>query len=185
MINYPKQENFFQGYIVHTKRLGIAFLIFGVLGILFPTLMGMTVSVFLGWLMLFLGLFAGYVTYKANPKSFWGWLKAVLLVIVGVWMIARPGIGASALTILMASYLLIDSSISFGLAFSRIPTANKIWSVINGLVSILLAIIFIFIAPNPVASSWFLGLYVGISLLFDGIVLISFSNQANKTLQID
>ncbi len=183
MINYPKEESFFKGYIVHTKRLGIAFLIFGALGILFPTFMGMTVSVFLGWIMLFLGLLAGYVTYKANPKSFWGWLKALLLVIVGAWMIAKPGIGASALTLLMATYLLIDSSINFGLAFSKIPAANKVWSIINGLASVVLAIIFIFFAQNPLASSWLLGLYVGISLLFDGIVLISFSKQADKTLQ--
>ena len=184
MINFPKQESFFRGYIVHTKRLGIAFLIFGALGILFPTFMGMTVSVFLGWIMLFSGLLAGFVTYKANPKSFWGWLKVLLLVVVGVWMIAEPGIGASALALLMATYLLIDSAISFGLAFSNIASVNKIWSISNGLISAILAMIFIFLVPNPTASSWFLGLYIGISLLFDGIVLISFSKQADKTLQV-
>ena len=182
MINYPTRKAYYDKYIVHTKRLAIAFFLLGLAGVIFPGLMGLTFAVFIGWVMLFLGLYGGYVTYKVNTKSFWGWLKALLLVVTGILMIWKPWAAASALAILMAVYLFTDAAINFGLAFTLKPAVNKLWAVINGLVSGILGVIFLYYTPNPLASSWLLGLYVGISLLFDSIMLWSLSKGADKIL---
>jgi len=48
------------------------------------------------------------------------------------------------------------------------------------LVSTILGVIFLLYAPNPLASSWLLGLYVGISLLFDAFMLWQLGKGADK-----
>ena len=180
MINYPIRKAYFDKYIIHTKRLAIAFFLLGVAGVIFPELMGLTFAVFVGSVMLFLGLYGAYVTYKVNNKSFWAWVKALLLVITGVLMIWKPWAATTALAILIAAYLFTDAAINFGLAFTLKPAVNKLWVVINGLVSGILGVIFLYYTPNPLATSWLLGLYVGISLFFDSIMLWSLSKGADK-----
>jgi len=180
MINYPERKEFYQSYVVHTKRLAIAFLLLGLVGIFLPAFWGMTVSVFVGWLLFFLGLYTGFVTYKLQPKSVLGWLKALLLVVVGLLMVLNPFAGASALAVLIAVYLFVDAVLSFTLAFTLKPAVNKAWAVLNGLISTILGVIFLAYAPNPLASSWLLGLYVGINLLFDSLMLFQLSKGADK-----
>jgi len=121
MINYPKRKAFYEKYIVHTKRLAIAFFLLGLVGIFFPNLLGFTVSVFVGWVMFFLGIYSGYVTYQVDKKSWLGWLKSLLLIIVGLWMVFNPAVGTSALALVMAVYLFIDAAINFSLAFTLKP----------------------------------------------------------------
>ncbi|NPA45970.1 MAG: hypothetical protein GXO24_02010 [Chlorobi bacterium] len=180
MINYPARKAFYEGYIVHTKRLAIAFILLGLVGIFFPGLLGMTTAVFVGWVMFFLGLSAAYYTYKVDSKSVLGWIKALLLIVTGLLMVFKPLAGVVALGLIVAAYLFIDAAINFSLAFTLKPAVNKIWPILNGLVSTILGVIFIMYAPNPLATSWLLGLYVGISLLFDGFMLWSLGKGADK-----
>jgi len=180
MINYPSRKAFYEKYIVHTKRLAIAFLLLGLAGIIFPAFFGLVVTVFFGWLLLISGIFTGYTTYKIDPKSWLGWLKALLFTITGLWIIFKPDIGASALAIVMAVYLFVDAALNFWLAFTLKPAINKFWAILNGLVSTILAILFLIYSPAPVAAAWLIGIYVGISLLFDAIMLWQLSKGADK-----
>ncbi len=180
MINYPVRRALYEKYIVHTKRLAVAFLLLGLSGILFPGLFGLTVAVFVGWMMFFSGIFAGYVTFRNDRKSLLGWFKSILLTVTGILMISRPFTGVSALAVLVAVYLFTDSAVNFMLAFALRPPVHKIWPVVNGLVSAVLAVIFVYYTPNPLASSWILGLYVGISLLFDAMMLWQLGKGAGK-----
>ncbi len=179
-MNYPARKAFYQKYIVHTKRLAIAFLLFGLLGIFFPSFFGLTVAAFVGWLLFFSGIYAGYTTYQTDKTSIWGWLKSLLLIITGILMILNPHLGTSALAILMAVYLFVDSALNFMLGFNLKPAINKVWPFLNGVVSAILGVIFLLYAPNPLYSSWLLGLYVGISLLFDAIMMYQLSRGADK-----
>ncbi len=180
MLNYPKIKTHYEGYVIHTKRLAIAFLLLGLAGIFFPLFAGLTVAVFIGWLLFFSGIFTGYYTYKVDKKSVLGWLKALLLVATGLIMIINPASGVIALAVLLAAYLFTDAVINFWLAFTLKPAVNKIWAIFNGIISVILGIIFLYYAPNPLASSWLLGLYVGISLLFDALMLFQLSRGADK-----
>ncbi len=182
MINYPSRKAFYQKYVLHTKRLAIAFLLLGLAGIIFPAFMGLTVAVFVGWLLLISGLLTGYLTWQNDKKSVLGWIKFLLLSITGILMIINPFSGASALAVLLAVYLFIDAALNFTLAFQLKPAINKVWPVLNGLVSTILGFIFLLYAPNPILSSWLVGLYVGISLLFDSIMLYQLSKGADKIL---
>jgi len=180
MINYPSRKAFYEKYVVHTKRLAIAFLLLGLAGIIFPAFMGTFVAVFVGWLLVFSGVFTAYYTYQNDKKSILGWLKALVFTIAGLLMIFNPFTGASALAIVLAVYLFVDAALNFWLAFTLKPAVNKFWAVLNGLVSTVLGVIFLLYAPNPIASSWLVGLYVGISLIFDAIMLWQLSKGADK-----
>jgi len=180
MINYPKRKAFYEGYIVHTKRLAIAFILLGLVGIFFPVLLGMTTAVFTGWVAFFLGLSAAYYTYKVDRSSVFGWIKSLLLIIAGLLMVFNPWAGAVALALLLAAYLFVDAAINFSLAFTLKPAIHKIWPVLNGIVSTILGVLLIMFAPDPLKESWILGIYVGISLLFDGLMLWQLSKGADK-----
>jgi uncharacterized membrane protein HdeD (DUF308 family) len=182
MINYPTQKEKYVKYAVHLKRLAWAFLFLGLAGVIFPGFFGLTVAVFAGWMILLSGILSAYVTYQIDKKSFWGWLKSLLLIITGGLMIFYPFTGASALAIVLAVYLFTDAALNFGLAFNLKPAVNKIWAVFNGLISAVLGVIFLFYAPNPLASSWLLGLYIGISLLFDALMMFQLSRGADKII---
>ncbi len=180
MIKYPQRKAFYEGYIVHTKRLAIAFLLLGLVGIILPHFFGLTVSVFVGWLLFFGGLFTGIYTYRVDKKDWLGWLKSLLLVIIGLWMVLNPAVGAVTLALVLAIYLFADAVLNFILAFQLKPAVNKIWAVINGLVSTILGVLFVYYSYNPIAAAWLVGLYVGISLLFDAIMLFQLSKGADK-----
>jgi len=74
-------------------------------------------------------------------------------------------------SLLLAVYLLIDALGSFMLAQFVHPAKGWGWMVFNGVISIVLAALFL-IGP-PATSLWLVGLYVGINLLFDGMALVA------------
>jgi len=160
---------------------GIIFVILGALGIIFPAVMTLTTLLFVTYLMLLAGIAAAIMTWKSNPRDWAGWLKSFTLVVVSLLMLFYPMEGAATLGLLLAVYFLTDAFAGFGLAFSLRP--QKIWWLwlINAITSLALGVIFL--VGWPFSSVWMVGLLVGVSLLFDGIALLSgglFLNAVEK-----
>ncbi len=155
----------------YAKISGTAFILLGAVGIFFPTFMTMTTLAFVSYLMLFAGFFAGWMTWTSNRHDWAGWLKSVLLVMVAIFMIFYPVQGAATLGMLFAIYFFMDAFAEFGLAFSLRP--QKVWWLwlFNAITSFVLGVIFV--AGWPFSSLYLVGLFVGISLFFDGIALLS------------
>ncbi|SFV53523.1 Bll4390 protein [hydrothermal vent metagenome] len=95
-------------------------------------------------------------------------------------MIINPITAVASLGILFAIYFFMDSFASVALAFELRP--EKMWwmSLINGLLSLVIGIYFII--GWPISSMFLVGFLVGVSLFFDGIVLLSLGSVA-KTLK--
>jgi len=164
-------KNLVDRFKKYAKISGIIFIILGTAGIFFPGFMSLTTLVFVSYLMLFAGLTSGWLTWVSNRKDWAGWLKSFLLVLVGLMMIFYPMEGVATLGLLFAIYFLVDAFAGFGLAFSLKP--QKIWWLwlINAITSLVLGVLFIIGWPS--SSAFLVGLFVGISLLFDGIALLS------------
>lgn len=164
-------KNLVDNFKKYAKISGIIFMVLGSVGIFFPTFMSFTTLAFVSYLMLFAGLSAGWLTWSSNKKDWAGWLKSFLLILVGLFMIFYPMEGIAALGLLFAIYFFMDAFAGFGLAFSLKP--QKIWWLwlINAITSLALGVIFI--VGWPFSSFFMVGLLVGISLLFDGIALLS------------
>ncbi len=162
----------------NSKIIGIIFLIFGILGTLFPLIMSLTSAYFLAWILLFSGITIGFYTYKSNKKDWIGWLKAFIYVVTAILITIYPGIGVASLGIILAMYLLMDSFASFALAAQNKEQKNYWLIILNGVFSLILAIIFL--VGWPFSSLFLVGLYVGISLFFDGVILLTMPSAIDK-----
>jgi len=163
-----------------SKIYGVIFLLLGLSGIIFPYVMSITTAVIFSWLLLLSAIMIGLHTWQNNKKDWLGWLKSVIFLITSVLMIINPITAVASLGILFAIYFFMDSFASVALAFELRP--EKMWwmSLINGLLSLVIGIYFII--GWPISSMFLVGFLVGVSLFFDGIVLLSLGSVA-KTLK--
>ncbi len=154
----------------HSIIAGIIFILLGAVGIIFPAVMSIATTLFIGWLLFFGGILAGYHNYQAHKKEWLGWLKAFLLVLMGLVIVFYPMSGIATLGLLLAIYFLLDGFGSFGMAFTLRPMKGWWWMLVNSIISIALGILFLI--GWPLSSLLLIGLLVGISLFFDGLTLL-------------
>ncbi len=149
---------------------GILFILLGLAGMIFPVFATFTTVIFVAYLMLVAGLSSAWLTWTSNKEDWAGWLKSTLLVLVALMMLFYPRDGVAALGMLFAIYFFIDAFAGFGLAFSLRP--KKIWWLwlVNAVTSLALGTIFII--GWPFSSVYMIGIFVGVSLLFDGLALL-------------
>jgi len=151
------------------KRAGIVLMILGAVGIVFPTFLSFTIVIFIGWLMVAAGGVIGYFTYLTDSSEWIGWLKAFIPITIGALLITHPTIGTAAIGILLALYLLIDAFGSFSIALSLKPMRGWSFWLLNSILSFLLGIIFLI--GFPFQSPWLVGIFIGISIFIEGLLL--------------
>ncbi|WP_457607898.1 HdeD family acid-resistance protein [Nitratifractor sp.] len=164
----------------YTKIYGVIFIILGLVGIFYPGLMSLTTVIFLGWLLLFSGFFAGIHTWQFNRKDWFGWFKALIFVVTGALIIVHPLPGILALGILFAIYFFLDAFANGAYAFQMRPAPYWWVALLNGVLSLAIGIFFLMAIGNPVQTIWLVGILVGISLFFDGVMLLSMASAAKK-----
>ena len=173
--NLSPEININRNIVAHFKKYakisGTILVLLGLAGIIFPAFATLTTVIFVAYLMLVAGLTSGWLTWASNKRDWSGWLKSFFLVLVSLMMIFYPMEGVAALGLLFALYFFIDAFAGFGLAFSLRP--QKIWWfwLINAITSLILGAIFI--TGWPLSSIFMIGIFVGISLLFDGLALLA------------
>ncbi len=161
--------------------VGVVLMLIGLAGVVFPEVMSLAVVFFVAWLMLFAGLIAGYFTWHFDKEDWLGWLKTFVLIATALFLIFKPLPGVAAVGLLLAIYFLFDAFGNFGIAFSMKPAKGWGWWLLNGILSLALAVIFL--VGWPFSSMVFVGLFVGISLFFDGVVLLVLGNNLKKELR--
>ena len=154
----------------HTLIAGVLLTILGIIGLIAPGLMSITTAVLVGWMLIFGGAFWSYQTWQSGHHSVLDWLKPILLTLTGGLVLFYPLSGVAAIGLLLAIYLLFDTIGSFVLAKDIHPDKGWGWMTFNGAVSLLLAMFFL--VGWPATSLFLVGVYVAISLFFDGWVLI-------------
>lgn len=161
---------------------GIISVVLGAIAIIVPPLASVTITYLVGILLLI-----GAVAYVAEAISrgstghrIWSAVLAVLYVFAGVWLIVNPVSGTITLTWILAIFFLLIGVLRLIAGISsrgKVPNAG--WTIINGVLSILIAVLVI--GDLPSSAAWAIGLLVGIQLLFDGIALIA-TAMAGKQL---
>jgi uncharacterized membrane protein HdeD (DUF308 family) len=126
----------------------------------------------LGWLLLLSGVMA--LVHAFRTRTWTGFflylLSAVLRVFVGYTLVRYPLIGALSLTLILAALFIVGGVFrAIGAASLRFPRWG--WTAASGLIAVLLGLTLL--AQLPASSLWFLGLAVGIDLLFEGTGLIA------------
>jgi len=164
----------------YTFVIGTVLIVLGTAGVFLPDLMSLGTSIFFGWLLISASLFWAMHTFTNNPDHIMDWLKPALLLITGGILLFSPVTGIASIGLLLAFYLLMDAFGSFSLSQNLYPGNGWLWMTFNGLVSAVLA--GLFLVGWPESSLWLVGLYIGISLIFDGwaLVFIGWSLRKEK-----
>lgn len=163
----------------YTLTAGILLFILGIIGLVVPRAMSLATSLFLAWLLLIGGALWSYHTWNSFRSSFIDWLKPALLLISGALMLFYPASGVAAIGMLLAFYLLLDSFSSFAMASELRPLPGWGWMIFNAIITLSLALLFLI--GWPATSIYLVGIYIAISLIFDGAVLIAIGWAMRKT----
>ncbi len=153
-----------------TKRFAIGLIIVGLIGVILPQVVSITLSFLIALMLILAGIISAYLTWLNYFRSGLAWLKPFLLLSLGLLIAFNPTAGAAALGLLLVIYFLLDGFASISFALMLRPMRGWIWTLINGIISLVLAVIFL--ASWPFGSVWLVGLLVGVSLIIDGLALL-------------
>ncbi|MGA7560933.1 MAG: HdeD family acid-resistance protein [Terriglobales bacterium] len=99
-------------------------------------------------------------------------LNAIIRGVTGYLLIRHPDAGAQGITMLLGALFLVGG-LYRGIGASVIQFPRWGWMVFSGMVSIVLGIFLL--TTWPAASTFFVGLAIGIDLIFDGAALVGFA----------
>ena len=162
---------------------GVVLVVLGATAIVIPPLATLAVTIVLGWLFLVSGVMGLFTTFmmRQAPGFWWSLISAVLGIVVGVLLLARPISGAFSLTIVLVVFFIIEgvASIMFALDHKRELSGKWGWMLVSGIVDLVLATLVF--AGLPSTAAWAIGLLVGINMVFGGFALIAMALHARNT----
>ena len=128
----------------------------------------------LGWVLMISG-----VVWLVNSFYAFSWqgffmylLNAIIRGATGYLLIRHPDAGAQGVTMVLAA-LFIVGGLFRGIGASVIQFPRWGWTVFSGLISFGLGVYLL--ASWPGASTYFLGIVIGVDLIFDGAALVGFA----------
>lgn len=121
MWKHPKKLSQLEVFKKNAKTAGIILMILGLLGAIFPVAASLTTLVFISWLLILVGIVMGYFTYVTDATDWRGWLKTIIFLGVGIYMLVQPATGIATLGLLFAIYFFMDAFSGFALASSFYP----------------------------------------------------------------
>ncbi len=146
---------------------GIVLIVLGTIAIGSSVLATLLSVIFLGWILIFSGLFA--IIHGLMRRRWHGFflnlLAGLLYVVAGFLMVSNPAMAAVTLTLLIAMLLIVAGAFRLFVAFS-LPLHHRGWLVLNGIVAIVLGVLIW--SSWPISGLWVIGLFIGINLIFDG-----------------
>jgi uncharacterized membrane protein HdeD (DUF308 family) len=140
----------------------------GAVAIVVPAVASVTVAIFIGWMLLFGGVFLLIDAFAV--RDIWRMLLRLLLAFLagaaGLALLLAPLKGTYTLTVLLVLWFAVTGVMRIAVAIAERGTQGAGWMGANGVITLLLGIL---IGANlPESSDWAIGLLVGIDFLFYG-----------------
>ena len=153
---------------------GIALILFGILALFIPKLITLGITSALGWLFLFGGIAAIFVYVRLYRASAFRerFFLAVLSVIAGLALLARPFSGFISLTVLLIVCFALIGAIKLAYPIERFQYLSDYrgWIRASGVVDLALAALMF--ADLPETALWAPGLLLAVNMVLGGIALI-------------
>lgn len=160
--------------------LPLALIFFGVLTISLPLAASVAVVLIIGWLLLLSGI--TQIVYSFQSKGIghiiWKLLVAAFYTLAGVYMISRPALGISSLTLALALFFFAEGATDLIAYLSTRKTGGSGWMLVDAVVT--LALGFMVRSRWPFNSPWILGTFAGSSMLMAGIVRLMMALAVRK-----
>jgi uncharacterized membrane protein HdeD (DUF308 family) len=159
---------------------GIILVLLGLAAVAVPPIAGLTVTIFVGWVLLIGGIAGMISTFwgRQVPGFIWSLLSALVAIAAGTVLLLWPIQGLVTLTYVLIAYFVVDGLLTIVLAveYRRRLSGRWEWLVLSGIIDLVLA--GIIIAGLPGAFAWALGLLVGVDLVVGGASLIAMALAA-------
>ena len=148
---------------------GILLIVTGIVAIMQPAVAALAFELLLGWLLVFAGVVE--IVYAIQERGKEGFtlkiLLAILTLLLGIFLLIRPGIGIASIALLIGAFLFAHGIAAVMLAFKLKPRQGWGWVLFDGILSIVIALM---IASGwPDSSIGFVGTLVGILLMYGGV----------------
>ena len=145
---------------------GILTLLAGFVAVGSPLMSGLVVTMIVAITLLAAGISMAIYAFQAGSlgRGILRLLFGALTVIVGLIMLAQPGLALAKLTLLLGIYFVFDGIVVLTAAFKVRPQRGWGWLAFNGLATLLLA--WFILDGWPLSGVWAIGVLVGIRLIF-------------------
>lgn len=162
------------GHLPAAKRfasplIGILLILLGIGAIALPVVSTLFVETWIALILISAG--AAKLVYAFQTRNsggfVWQLLLSLLYVATGVMLFFYPSTGILTLTLLLGSFLFVEGIFEIILALRLRPQTNWLWSLGNGIITLLLGGMIWF--HWPFDAAWVMGTIVGFSILFTGI----------------
>ncbi|MGD8230197.1 MAG: HdeD family acid-resistance protein [Desulfobacteraceae bacterium] len=163
--------------------LGVIFIALGAVGL--GRVFALTVAsvLFFGVLLLIGGGIQLFESFKCK-----GWksilfhmLIAILYILLGIEIIARPMVASAVLTLLLAGGIMLVGIVRIVMAIQLRNRKNWGWPLLSGIISVLLGLVIA--AKWPVSGLFVIGLFVAIELIMHGWSYIFIALAAKSALE--
>src|SRR5438552_9317036 len=160
---------------------GILMLICGLLAITIPLASGIGVAIVIGWLLLISGvwhLLFGFRSGSGVGGFLWQLLLAIVYGAAGLMILLYPLAGLAWLTLVLATFLLIEAALDFVLYFNLRRRVHAAWVLVDAIITLRRGVLIW--ARWPFSSGWVLGTLIGVSLIFSGISRLMLSSAVSR-----
>ena len=165
---------------------GIALVIFGVIAIIAPAVMGTAVVMVIGAILLVTGV-VEFIHGFREPK--WSsklltLVLGVITIVCGISVLAHPVVGMVVLALILAILFAIEGIWKIIASFSFRPASGWLAMLFSGIIALLLG--FLIWKQWPLSGLWAVGILIGVDLLVTGCSMIALAmtvKQVKKELQ--
>lgn len=160
--------------------LGVLMILAGMLAIADSAFAGVLVVYVVAWTAIFNGFAQMVYGFRSHSggRVILEIILGLLYVVAGVYILMHPLGGLLALTLVLASFLVVYGIFALVLAFQLRPLPGWGWVLFDAIVTILLGVLIW--AHWPINSEWVIGTLVGISLIISGVSRLGFSMAVRK-----
>ncbi|HWF36678.1 MAG TPA: DUF308 domain-containing protein [Solirubrobacteraceae bacterium] len=141
----------------------------GLVAIAVPVIASVTITLFIGWILVFAGVVGGIHAVSQHParRVAASLLSALLTGLIGLYIVIFPLSGTVTLTFMLALWFFVSGALRLFAAWRvrGMPGASII--ALNGVLTLVLG--FLIAAALPSSAAWAIGLLVGINLIFWGV----------------
>jgi uncharacterized membrane protein HdeD (DUF308 family) len=161
--------------------IGILALILGIVALIYPAGLGKISAVVIGVFLVLGALFRLSFAFLSHSigSMLLKYLYALLMLIAGVWIVMNPDMGLEALTMVIAVYFIIDGVTAVIYSFSLKPVGGGLYLLLSGIIGVALGILIF--ANWPESSIYVMGIYIGVKLIIDGLMLALTGSAVHKT----
>jgi len=157
--------------------MGIILILVGMLSIGAPFVMGVSLVLMIG-IMLIIGGMGHLVIAVKTDKGLLSIIIGLLTAFIGIYMISNPGAALGSLTIILAAYLIVSGVFEILMAYGIRPANGWGWMLFSGIISMLLGVLIW--NQFPLSGVWAIGVLIGLRLLFSGWAFLMFGLAARS-----